>query len=138
MLPPQPFNVSHKRCAKRPIIPHAGKAILDLTEFYRSQISEWTRIRPGLTNHLLADLLLASLIKLQQHEPSLTNDYITSQAKLWLDACQLPDSHLDSLKIDSGSGMLKLIRISCCLVYKCDSGKYCDDCPRHPDNRKTT
>ncbi|CAK2422067.1 hypothetical protein VCRA2113O415_170083 [Vibrio crassostreae] len=118
------------------MIPKAGEAILALTEFYRSQISEWTRIRPGFTNHLLADLLLGSLIKLQQHEPSLTNDYITAQAKLWLEACQLPESHLDSLKVDADSGMLKLIRVSCCLVYKCDSGKYCDDCPRHPDNKK--
>lgn len=131
------FNGDHQHGSPEELIPQAGEAILALTEFYRSQISEWTRIRPGFTNHLLADLLLGSLIKLQQHEPSLTNDYITEQAKLWLEACQLPENHLDSLKIDADSGMLKLIRISCCLVYKCDSRKYCDDCPRHPDNKKT-
>ncbi|MCZ4307508.1 MULTISPECIES: siderophore ferric iron reductase [Vibrio] len=130
------FNGDHQHGSPEELIPDAGEAILALTEFYRSQISEWTRIRPGFTNHLLADLLLGSLIKLQQHEPSLTNDYIIAQAKLWLEACQLSENHLDSLKVDSSSGMLKLIRISCCLVYKCDSRKYCDNCPRHPDNKK--
>ncbi|PFG57997.1 siderophore ferric iron reductase [Vibrio sp. ES.051] len=130
------FNADHQYGSPEELIPLAGEAIVALAEFYRSQISQWTRIRPGFTNHLLADLLLSSLIKLQQHEPSLTNDYITAQAQLWLDACQLSNSHLESLKIDSHSGMLKLVRVSCCLVYKCDSRVYCDDCPRHPNNKK--
>ncbi|EGU45455.1 hypothetical protein VISP3789_04540 [Vibrio splendidus ATCC 33789] len=131
------FNGDHQHGTPEELIPHAGQAILELTEFFRSQISEWTRIRPGFTNHLLADLLLGCLIKLQQREQSLTNEYITEQARLWLTACQLPENHLDSLKIDDTTGLLKLVRVSCCLVYKCDSRKYCDDCPRHPDNKKT-
>ncbi|MEZ8695075.1 (2Fe-2S)-binding protein, partial [Vibrio splendidus] len=63
--------------------------------------------------------------------------FLTRWTALHTTSCRTPQNHLDSLKIDADSGMLKLIRISCCLVYKCDSKKYCDDCPRHPDNKKT-
>ncbi len=132
------FNDAHKHGTPEELIPYAGEAILSLTEFYRSQFSVWLRIRPGFTHHLLADLLLSSLIKLQQHEPSLTNEYIIDQARRWLEACRLQEKHLSCLTVDARSGMLKLVRISCCLVYKCNTSKYCDDCPRHPDNKHHT
>ncbi|MGX9415714.1 siderophore ferric iron reductase [Vibrio sp. RC27] len=129
------FNDDHKHGTPEELIPHAAEAILTLTNFYRSQINKWTRIRPGFTNHLLADLLLTSLIKLQHFQPNITNEYIIEQAQLWLGACHLPVRHLDSLKIED-DGRLRLVRVSCCLVYKCESGAYCDDCPRHPNNKK--
>ncbi|MGF1805657.1 (2Fe-2S)-binding protein, partial [Aliivibrio sifiae] len=33
------------------------------------------------------------------------------------------------------SNQLKLVRTSCCLVYKCNGRNLCEDCPRHPDNK---
>ena len=127
---------AHKHGTPEELIPEAGKALLALAEFYREQINTWTRIRPGFTQHLLADHLLAALIKVQRHHTEFSNEYILEQAKLWLEACELPIRPLTSLKTDPETGMLKLVRTSCCLVYKCDSRKLCDDCPRHPDNKR--
>lgn len=129
----------HQHGTPETLIPEAGKALLALAEFYRAQINTWTRIRPGFTQHLMADHLLAALIKVQRHHNEFTNEFIIEQAKLWLEACELPARHLNSLKVDpDNGGMLKLIRTSCCLVYKCDSRKICGDCPRHPDNKGQT
>lgn len=117
------------------LIPQAAEQLTTLFDDYRQQINHWTRIRPGFTNHLLADLLLRCLTLLQEHEPSLDNQYILDQAKRWLSAFGLPDKHLASLQVNMDSGKLKLVRMSCCLVYKCHSGNLCDDCPRHKSNK---
>ncbi|EGQ7755852.1 siderophore ferric iron reductase [Vibrio vulnificus] len=117
------------------LVPRAGEQLLRLFEQYRQQINHWTRIRPGFTNHLLADLILSCLIKLQSMRPELDNSYIEQQAKLWLDAFHLSDKHLASLiKEDTESG-LKHIRMSCCLAYKCRNGTLCLDCPRLSTNK---
>lgn len=117
------------------LIPLAAHSLATLFDEYRQQINLWTRIRPGFTHHLLADLILRCLTLLQEHEPSLDNDYILEQAKLWLSAFDLPSKHLNSLQVNRESGKLKLVRMSCCLVYKCHAGNLCDDCPRHKNNK---
>lgn len=117
------------------LIPLAAEQLTTLFDDYRQQINRWTRIRPGFTNHLLADLLLRCLTLLQEHEPNLENDYILDQAKRWLSAFGLPTKHLASLQVNTDSGKLKLVRMSCCLVYKCHSGNLCEDCPRHKSNK---
>lgn len=117
------------------LIAKAGDAIRALTEFYREQMSQWTRIRPGFTNHLLADLVLSVLIGRQHAHPSFRHDMLMHHAKLWLSACHLPDKHLNNINLDERSGLLTLVRTSCCLVYKCESRMVCHNCPRHPDNK---
>ncbi|WCE28859.1 siderophore ferric iron reductase [Vibrio sp. SCSIO 43137] len=121
---------AHRHGEPEELIPHAARALMALMDFYRQQINEWSRIRPGFTRHLFADLLLGCLVKLQQHDTSLSNEYIRRQARLWLMECDLPLYHLDCLAEDGKSGQLKLTRISCCLAYKCEKGNYCDDCPK--------
>ncbi|MDD9180438.1 MULTISPECIES: siderophore ferric iron reductase [Aliivibrio] len=117
------------------IVPVAASQLMRLFDSYREEISPWTRIRPGFTNHLLADGLLNCILKLQMLQPELSNGYLMAQAELWLNAFNLPNKHLSSLKVDLVSNQLKLVRTSCCLVYKCNGRKLCDDCPRHPDNK---
>ncbi|GAA5644641.1 siderophore ferric iron reductase [Vibrio proteolyticus] len=129
-------DANHIHGDEETLIAEAGRQLTELLAFYRDQISQWSRIRPGFTNHLLADLLLGCIIKVQQFFPELTNDYLTEQAALWLNACQLPDKHLKSLSVHPQSGRLQLVRTSCCLVFKCQGRELCADCPRHPDNRK--
>ncbi|MGF1698589.1 siderophore ferric iron reductase [Vibrio lamellibrachiae] len=118
------------------LIESAGQQLQELFNFYRSEMSEWTRIRPGFTNRLFADGLLSCIIKLQAFVPELPNQYLLEQAKLWLRACNLPEKLLQSLSVDSESNQLKLVRTSCCLVYKCEGRKLCADCPREPKNKK--
>ncbi len=118
------------------LVPRAGEQLLILFEQYRQQINHWTRIRPGFSNHLLADLILSCLIKLQTMRPELDNGYIEQQAKLWLDAFHLSDKHLASLIQEETEGRLKHIRMSCCLAYKCRNGTLCQDCPRLSTNKR--
>ena len=118
------------------LIAVVGLQLTALFESYRQAISQWTRIRPGFTKHLIADGLLNCIIKMQAYAPALSNTYLLGQAKLWLDAFQLPDKHLSGLQVDPSTNALKLIRTSCCLVYKCESRTLCSDCPRLPDNKR--
>ncbi|MGF1900348.1 siderophore ferric iron reductase [Aliivibrio sifiae] len=117
------------------IVPVVASQLMTLFDSYREDISLWTRIRPGFTNHLIADGLLNCVIKLQTFHPELSNEYLIEQAELWLTAFNLPNKHLSSLKVDLVSNQLKLVRTSCCLVYKCNGRNLCEDCPRHPDNK---
>ncbi|MBE4458637.1 hypothetical protein HJ013_24380, partial [Vibrio parahaemolyticus] len=38
--------------------------------------------------------------------------------------------HIDALHGVPHEQPLKLVRKSCCLVYKCEGRKLCEDCPR--------
>lgn len=118
------------------LIEQAGKQLIELFDYFRAEMSEWTRIRPGFTRHLFADGVLGCMIKLHQMVPSLDEEYLMKQAQLWLQACELPEKLISSLNYNVHSNKLTLIRTSCCLVYKCEGRKLCNDCPRHPDNKR--
>ncbi len=120
---------------RKSLIQIAADQLNELFERYRCAINEWGRIRPGFTNHLLADQLLSCLVRLQELRPSYSNLMILRQAKLWLDAFNLPLKHLESLKLDSDTERLKLVRSSCCNVYKCDGVSVCPNCPRLEANK---
>ncbi len=117
------------------LIKIAGDQLSQLFENYRDAINQWGRIRPGFTNHLLADQLLSCLVRLQELRPSYSNGAILQQAKLWLDAFNLPHKHISSLIVDVATDRLKVVRTSCCLVYKCDGRPLCANCPRLESNK---
>ncbi len=117
------------------LIQKAAEQLNQLFERYRTAINQWGRIRPGFTNHLLADHLLNCLIRLQKARPAYSNQMIIDQAKYWLSAFDLPEKHLDSLKFDQQTQRLTLVRTSCCLVYKCDGRAVCANCPRLSTNK---
>jgi len=118
------------------LIALSGAQLTALFTAYREDVAEWTRIRPGFTKHLIADGLLNCIIKLQTHDPELSNDYLLAQAALWLDAFELPRKHLSGLSVELTTNKLQLIRTSCCLVYKCEGRDLCADCPRLPGNKR--
>ena len=118
------------------LIEQAGKQLVELFEYFRNEMSQWTRIRPGFTRHLFADSILGCIVKLHQLAPALDEEYLMQQARLWLHACRLPEKLLSSLSYDPHSNSLKLFRTSCCLVYKCHGRQLCSDCPRHPANKR--
>ncbi|MEZ8099278.1 siderophore ferric iron reductase [Vibrio bivalvicida] len=117
------------------LIVHAGKELNALFDYFRQEMSLWTRIRPGFTNHLFADGVLGCLVKLSQFAPDLPGEYLIGQARQWLAACNLPEKLMASLSYDEASKQLVFVRTSCCLVYKCQERELCTDCPRHPDNK---
>lgn len=129
-------NGDHHHGAESELIRMAGQQLQELFEFYREEMSLWTRIRPGFTKHLFADGILGCIVKLQGFMPQIPNEYLLDQAKQWLAACGLPLKLMSSLCIDSETNQLKLIRTSCCLVYKCEGRKLCETCPRNPENKR--
>ncbi|MCG9676720.1 siderophore ferric iron reductase [Vibrio sp. Isolate24] len=128
-------STEHVHGTEVELVAKAGIQLQTLFAFFREEMSQWTRIRPGFTNHLFADGVLGCLVKLSKFAPDIPNDYLLEQASLWLDACGLPAKLVKALTVDEQSGELKLVRTSCCLVYKCHGRKLCEDCPRHPDNK---
>ncbi len=122
--------------AQQELIDYAGTELNTLFEYFRQEMSLWTRIRPGFTNHLFADGVLGCLIRLSQFAPDLPGEYLLDQAHQWLKACDLPEKLMASLKYDPESKQLTFVRTSCCLVYKCEGKKLCQDCPRHPNNKR--
>ncbi|MCG9547069.1 siderophore ferric iron reductase [Vibrio harveyi] len=118
------------------LIVEAGKQIRALYDFYQIQISDWTRIRPGFTHQLMSDGVMACLIRLQQHFPQFSDELIHQHAKLWLEALGLSSENTSSLYAFSDERPLKLVRKSCCLVYKCEGRKLCEDCPRTEENKQ--
>jgi len=117
------------------LIVHAGKELNVLFDYFRQEMSIWTRIRPGFTRHLFADGVITCLVKLSQFAPELPGEYLLGQARQWLAACELPEKLMASLSYDEASKQLVFVRTSCCLVYKCQGRELCTDCPRHPDNK---
>ncbi|WP_394211418.1 siderophore ferric iron reductase [Enterovibrio calviensis] len=112
------------------LISKAGEELQVLLTYFRHEMSTWTRIRPGFTNHLLADLLLGCIVKMQLFMPHIPAAHLLLEAKRWLAAFDLSEKHMQSMHINEESGALSFVRISCCLVYRCDNGVLCDDCPR--------
>ncbi|MDN3616952.1 siderophore ferric iron reductase [Vibrio gallaecicus] len=107
-----------------------------LFDFYREEIGEWARIRPGFTNHLFADAILGCIVQFQQFQPEIPNSYFLEQAKIWIIAAGLPLKSLEGLSVNPETSKLHLVRTSCCLVYKCTGRKLCSDCPKLPENRE--
>lgn len=118
------------------LVTRSGQELVSLFDYFREEMSEWTRIRPGFTNHLFADGILGCLVKLSQYAPELPEAYLLEQARLWLNACALPEKLIHSIHYHEHEKKLVLVRTSCCLVYKCQGRKLCRDCPRHPDNKR--
>ena len=118
------------------LIVEAGKQIRELYDFYQLQMSEWIRIRPGFTHQLMSDGVMACLIRLQQHFPQFSNDIIHAHGILWLQALGLDEGNVSSLHKLTEDQPLKLVRKSCCLVYKCEGRELCKDCPRTEENKR--
>lgn len=61
----------------------AGKQLQALFECYREGMEQWVRIRPGFTRSLVADTLLACLLRILKDQPP---ENVRHEAQLWLKA----------------------------------------------------
>ncbi|WP_421193363.1 siderophore ferric iron reductase [Aeromonas enteropelogenes] len=96
------------------------------------------RLRPGFVRPLLADDLLAALVRVPDFFAEVSRETVAAHAPLWLAACALPDSHLAgwrpaSLPQDDASP--GYVRQRCCLHYKRRDGALCGNCPRRQQDR---
>ena len=115
---------------KATLISEAGLQLIRLIDHLIEQLNSVVRIRPGFARNLLADFILANMVKLQRIEPELSEIEIYHDARLWLVALELPSKRLSSLVKTQDSPSLILKRFTCCLHYKRHDGGLCEACPR--------
>lgn len=102
---------------------------------YREQMGEWTRIRPGFTNHLIADGVLENVARQRLLFPEMRDEQVMAEAKLWLNAFNLSHDHLHSYRWDQTQDHLVMIRQTCCQAHRCDDKNWCGNCPKTPENK---
>ncbi|CAM3037617.1 siderophore ferric iron reductase [Vibrio mytili] len=133
------YRFANKQCTvgdETTLIREAGPQLRALFDFYQNEMNEWTRIRPGFTQQLMSDGMLAGLVRLQNFFPNLNSSIIKEHASLWLQAMDLEQDNVSSLYQMQIDQPVQLVRKSCCLVYKREQGKLCQDCPRLNKNRE--
>ncbi|WP_303565040.1 siderophore ferric iron reductase [Photobacterium sp. 1_MG-2023] len=109
----------------------AGRELIELYEDLRQQMENHTRIRPGFTRQLLADSVLAVLLRYHNTLPdSLPADAVQQHAIWWLESLGLPAKHINTLYRSETDGSWQQMRVSCCMHYRRDDGKYCENCPK--------
>ncbi len=121
---------------QKKLIQEAGAQIKALFHYYQTKMNQWIRIRPGFTHQLMSDGILACLTKLQEHFPELSNEMIREHAILWLQAVELDVCNVESLQESALNQPLKMVRKTCCLSYKCEGRKLCDNCPKLAKKRR--
>lgn len=93
------------------------------------------RLRPGFIRPLLADDLLAALVRVPDFFGEISREEVAAHAPLWLAACGLPAEHLagwrQSGELAPASVAPGYVRQRCCLHHKRSDGSLCDNCPRH-------
>ncbi|MGF1694338.1 siderophore ferric iron reductase [Vibrio lamellibrachiae] len=129
------FHFDSGQCVnanKEALIIDVGQQLGGMVSRWQAELDELYRCRPGFSRQLLADFLLMSLIKVHDHFEAFTQDDVHSDAKLWLDAFQLPHRSLTGF---SSGELLTYTRKSCCLVTQTKEGRLCDDCPKNKKRR---
>jgi siderophore ferric iron reductase len=91
------------------------------------------RLRPGFVRPLLADDLLAALVRVPDFFGEVSREEVRSHAPLWLESCGLPSAHLTGwceAGLPRDEAFPGYVRQRCCLHYKRRDGELCGNCPR--------
>ncbi|MGB7997837.1 MAG: siderophore ferric iron reductase [Photobacterium halotolerans] len=114
------------------LIQCAGRELVDLYDDLREQMEHHTRIRPGFTRQLLADAVLAVLLRYHNALPEkMPADEVPQHAAWWLESLGLPAKHIETLYRAETDGQWQQLRVSCCMHYRRDDGSYCENCPKN-------
>ena len=96
-------------------------------------LGEVQRLRPGFVRPLLADDLLAALVRVPDFFTHVSPEQVSEHAPRWLAACGLPAEHLAGWRPASWpqeGAFPGYVRQRCCLHYKRRDGELCANCPR--------
>ena len=91
------------------------------------------RLRPGFVRPLLADDLLAALVRVPDFFGEVSREEVRAHAPLWLESCGLPSAHLTGWReagLPRDDAFPGYVRQRCCLHYKRRDGELCGNCPR--------
>lgn len=96
------------------------------------------RLRPGFVCPLLADDLLAALVRVPAFFDEVSPAEVATHAPHWLAACGLPAEHLTGWQPapwPPEAGFVGYVRQRCCLHYKRRDGALCGNCPRRQHDK---
>ncbi|MGE6223125.1 siderophore ferric iron reductase [Aeromonas media] len=96
-------------------------------------LGEVQRLRPGFVRPLLADDLLAALVRVPDFFDEVSPAVVEAHAPLWLAACGLPAGHLAGWRpasLPRDEAFPGYVRQRCCLHYRRGDGELCGNCPR--------
>ncbi|WP_133153912.1 siderophore ferric iron reductase [Vibrio sp. 10N.261.55.A7] len=116
-----------RRGDKADLIAEVGQTLGDIVMYWQQELDVLYRCRPGFSRQLMADFLLMSLMKVHHHFDAFERDDVIEDAKLWLEAFQLPKQTIKGFSVESP---LSYTRKSCCLVTQTKHGELCADCPK--------
>ncbi|USV59203.1 siderophore ferric iron reductase [Aeromonas encheleia] len=120
------------------LIEAAGRRLRRHWQALFEAMASGQRLRPGFVRPLLADDLLAALVRVPDFFDEVSREQVAADAPLWLAACGLPAEHLAGwcLAADPAGGASAApgyVRQRCCLHHKRSDGSLCDNCPRQQD-----
>jgi len=110
------------------LIALAAKQLSQLLEHYRYHLDNLYRCRPGYVKHLLADLIIGNLVKVEQYVPHFSIADLQHHTQLWLNAFGLPEKLKNTIEIANNQSVIHT-RQSCCLTYKANNN-LCENCPK--------
>lgn len=117
------------------LIAAAGQRLRRHWQALFEMVASELRLRPGFVRPLLADDLLAALVRVPDFFTEVSRAEVAAHASLWLAACGLPAEHLAGWRqaadlTEVASAAPGYVRQRCCLHYKRRDGALCDNCPR--------
>ncbi|MBF4801644.1 siderophore ferric iron reductase, partial [Aeromonas hydrophila] len=110
------------------LIKTAGERLQAHWQALFAALGQVQRLRPGFVRPLLADDLLAALVRVPAFFDEISPAEVAAHAPHWLAACGLPAEHLTGWQ--PAAGLLGYVRQRCCLHYKRRDGELCANCPR--------
>ncbi|WP_368199146.1 siderophore ferric iron reductase [Aeromonas sp. R7-4] len=115
------------------LIKAAGERLQAHWQALFAALGQVQRLRPGFVRPLLADDLLAALVRVPEFFDEVSPVEVAAHAPHWLAACGLPAEHLAGWQPapwPPTAGLVGYVRQRCCLHYKRRDGELCANCPR--------
>lgn len=120
-------------CPEVPSRAQAGAHLRDACDQLLAELNPVIRMNPVLARRLLADRILATLLRMRPLLAERSHAAIYRLAQEWLEAAGLEGaSALTAFELPQGGSDLALDRKGCCQHYRLDGAELCKTCPRQP------
>lgn len=110
------------------LVPVAARELRELADGLLDDLGRVVTVKPALAHRLLADRVLATLLRLHPDTPPAE---VRGFADDWLAGLDLREaSGLMAVPLEGGGEQLALERRACCLEYRVVGADYCASCPK--------
>ncbi len=111
----------------------AGAHLRDICDQYLVELGQVIKMNPVLARRLLADRILATLLRMRPLLADNSHAATYHLANEWLEAAGLTGaSALTAFELPQGGSELALDRKGCCQHFRLEGAELCKTCPRQP------